>query len=239
MLNIAVCDDEEQIRAGLAEKIEACLTQKGEPHQIDQFACADGLLDSKRQFDLVFLDIKMEGTNGMEAAKRLREQGSGSFLIFVTALCEYIPDAFEVGASSYLLKPVDDGQLARVLSRVLEERAAQRTDVITVKKGTWCTTVKLEDIYYCESIKRKIYLHRREGVLDYYCKLEELEQVLDGRFFKPHRSYLVNLQHVRGYGGGLAELDNGEQVPISRLRQQEFSQAMLLWMREENRHRLV
>ena len=95
--------------------------------------------------------------------------------------------------------------------------------------------VPLDEIAYCEVLGRKVYLHKRDGsVTDYYDRLEDLERRLDGRFFKCHRSYLVNLDYVRGRRTGQAVLVRGEAVPVSRLRERELTQALLRYLKETN-----
>lgn len=71
---------------------------------------------------------------------------------------------------------------------------------------------------YCEVQGRKLYLHKRDGtVVDYYARLEELEHRVDGRFFKCHRSYLVNLDYVRGFRAGRAALPGGRPCRAGNL----------------------
>ena len=80
---------------------------------------------------------------------------------------------------------------------------------------------------------RIIYLHLKDTTtLDYYDKIENLERKLDNRFFKCHRSYLINLQYLKSYKTGQAYLVNGETIPVSRLRGEEFSQIVLQYMKE-------
>ena len=96
-----------------------------------------------------------------------------------------------------------------------------------------CEVVLLSDIVYCEVLGRKVYLHKPDGaVSDYYGRLEDLEWRVDGRFFKCHRSYLVNLDYVRGCRDGQVLLPQGERIPASRLRERELTQALLRHMKE-------
>ncbi len=98
--------------------------------------------------------------------------------------------------------------------------------------------IPLEQLVYCEVQGRRLYLHRLDGsVLDCPGRMKELEGQLDGRFFKCHRSYLVNLDHLQGFGGGLARLPGGGQVPVSRLREQELATALLRRMRQREEAR--
>ncbi len=127
------------------------------------------------------------------------------------------------------------GHLADYMKEnLITDSLAQRTaEDIVIQRGTGCEVVLLSDIVYCEVLGRKIYLHKHDGtVSDYYDKLEDLEQRVDGRFFKCHRSFLVNLDYVRGCQDGQVLLDQGECIPASRLRERELTQALLRHMKE-------
>lgn len=231
MTSIAICDDERYMLSLLEGKISAYMDKNKIDYKIWKFERAEELLACPQTFDLVFLDIQMGQVNGMEAAKKLREKGNNCFLVFVSVLQEYALAAFEVEAANYLLKPVDDAKLSRTLDRIFQRIEIDEKQYLTVQQGHVLKIVKLSDILYCEVVKRKIHIHTKYGIIDYYCKMEDLEKVLPEPFFKCHRSYLVNLQYVCKYQAGYAGLENGESVPVSRLRQQDFSLAMLSYMR--------
>ena len=90
----------------------------------------------------------------------------------------------------------------------------------------------LSETVYCEVQGRKIYIHKNNGeVIDYYDRMENLKCRVDGRFFQCHRSYLVNLDCVRGCEAGQVLLPQGERIPVSRLRERELTQALLMHMK--------
>ena len=104
---------------------------------------------------------------------------------------------------------------------------------IMIQRGNSWEVVLLSQIVYCEVQGRKLYIHRNDGtVLDYYDRLEAFEHRVDGRFFRCHRSYLVNLAYVRGCRDGQVLLFQGEAIPVSRLREQELTQTLLRYMKE-------
>lgn len=93
----------------------------------------------------------------------------------------------------------------------------------------------LSQIVYCEVIGRKIYIHLAEGkTVSYYERMESIERRLNGRFFRCHRSYLVNLDYVCGCKGGRVRLPQGEEIPVSRLRERELMQTLLYHMKGRN-----
>lgn len=102
-------------------------------------------------YDIFFLDIQMSEQDGLKLAKQLRKTGGRGVIIFITALAEYVYDSFEVEA----FKKFDENENGSLLIQTMN----------------WCKSVKLDDIYYCEVINRKTYLHTKNGVIEYYCLL--------------------------------------------------------------------
>ncbi len=197
------------------------------------FSNGRSLLESDCDFDLIFLDIQMEQPDGMETAKMLRQREKHSLLVFVTVLKECVFDAFEVEAYDYLVKPLDGDHFRRTMDRAIKAVEQRTTKSIIVRRGTSCEVVPLDQIVYCEVQGRKIYIHQSNGkIIGHYEKLGDFERRVDGRFFRCHRSYLVNLECVRGSHAGQVTLSSGEQIPVSRLREQELTQALLRHMKE-------
>ena len=234
MIKFAICDDEplmaQELAGHLADYMKENLITA---YSVSSFSDGRALLDAIDRFDVIFLDIQMEQPDGMETAKLLRRRGDHSLLVFVTVLKELVFDAFQVEAYDYLLKPLDRARFKQTMERVLRSLDRKTAEDIVIQRGTGCEVVLLSDIVYCEVLGRKIYLHKHDGtVSDYYDKLEDLERRVDGRFFKCHRSFLVNLDYVRGCQDGQVLLDQGECIPASRLRERELTQALLRHMKE-------
>ncbi|WP_300607887.1 LytTR family DNA-binding domain-containing protein [uncultured Oscillibacter sp.] len=234
MIKFAICDDEplmaQELAGHLADYMKENLITA---YSVSSFSDGRALLDAIDRFDVIFLDIQMEQPDGMETAKLLRRRGDHSLLVFVTVLKELVFDAFQVEAYDYLLKPLDRARFKQTMDRVLRSLDRKTAEDIVIQRGTGCEVVLLSDIVYCEVLGRKIYLHKHDGtVSDYYDKLEDLERRVDGRFFKCHRSFLVNLDYVRGCQDGQVLLAQGERIPASRLRERELTQALLRYMKE-------
>ena len=236
MIKLAICDDEPLMARELAGHLAGYMKEKSiTDYSVNSFSSGRTLLESSGSFDVIFLDIQMEPPDGMETAKLLRQQGDHSLLVFVTVLKELVFDAFQVEAYDYLLKPINSAHFRRTMDRVLRALEQRTAKDIVIQRGTGCEVVLLSELVYCEVLGRKIYLHKQDGtVSDYYDKLEDLERRVDGRFFKCHRSYLVNLDYVRGCQDGQVVLSQGERIPASRLRERELTQTLLRYMKGRN-----
>ena len=237
MIKTAICDDEANIRVWLSSLIRAqpCACE------IVEYASAKACLADHRDIDLLFLDIELapDRPDGMALAKKLRERTSGTLpvIIFVTGYERYVFDAFDVGAFHYLLKPVDAEKFARVFARAVEQIEAERKNprrgrVLTLQSANAGRTIPLDSILHIESSNHKVVLHLRDGEFACYAKIRDLELELQGRFFRIHKGYLVNLSYVDGYGKTEVTLTNGERLLLSKYKYQDFVKAYLRFLKE-------
>lgn len=230
MICIGICDDEKYMRCELEQKITCYGKKHGHSFQIVPFVSAEELLESKKKLDLIFLDIRLDGMDGMAAARRLKKKRAGCRIVFLTVLKDYVFDAFEVEAVNYLVKPVPDEKLFRTMDRVIGQITETKGQYFVICSGHTYRRIPLHKIYYIEVIKRKIYIHCDREVVEYYDSISNVEQKLPEYFFRCHRSFLVNLQQIRQFCDGNLMMENGEIVPVSRLRQKEFAGAALKYM---------
>lgn len=236
-MNIIICDDEKSIRTALQQKTARFFAEKNMPCEI--LSCSSGeevlsLTEKGTVIDLLFLDIQMPGRNGMEIARTLRRQHKDILIIFVTALSEYVYEAFDVDALHYLVKPFNDEKLYQVLDKVLRQHEKQAPPgAILVKRGGVSTRVLLSDIIYAEVFNRKVMLHTTNGDIEYYGKLADLSEQAGADFYRTHRAYLVNLKYVEKYDAATVWLEQG----MALLSKKQFSGFVQQYMQYINRQR--
>lgn len=237
MIHIGICDDEVYMLDLLEDQITDFFHEAHVAAAVHRFASGTALLETRQKLDLLFLDIQMNGPDGLTAAKTLRSQGFDGFLIYVTVLQDYVFDAFETQPFDYLVKPLKGERFTRTMTRLLSSlRSSREAHLLIHGKEDW-HLLPFGEIVYCEIINRKVFLHLKDGtVIDYYEKLSELEKKLDQRFFRCHRSYLVNLQCLKSFGSHSACLTSGDTIPVSRLRSQALSDAVIRHMQERRAH---
>ena len=232
MIHIAICDDEKRMSDHIRAMASDFFRKKNREIQLRTFLSGEELLNYDGQIDILFLDIQMNGMDGLETARKLRAGKFRGFLIFITVLKEMVFQSFEVQAYDYLVKPVDEKQFRKTMERLYASMQNTSEDSLLVQQGYERRIVPKDEIVFCEVIDRKIYLNLASGeVVDYYERIENLETKLGSHFFRCHRSYLINLKHLKGYKNGTAYLDNGKEVPVSRLRSREFSGVVLQYMK--------
>lgn len=232
MLWIAVCDDEIMECNRIAKKIGEMLAEMKVPCTVKQFYSGRELLQSSDSFDLIFLDIIMGEMDGMRTAQLVRQRAYDKILVFISSSREYVFDAYEVEAFQYLLKPVEEEKLRRVLQKAVLRTEDRSREFIVINRERQKKKLFLDDIFYFEIRGRLIDVHGTGGIFSYYGQIGVLEKDLDGKgFFRCHKSYLVNLKYVDVYNRQEIVLDNGERIVIAKRRYEEFCQEILKYMR--------
>lgn len=234
MVWIAVCDDAVRECSKIAETIRGILEEMNVPCTIRQFYGGQELLRSSESFDMIFLDIIMEGLDGMRTARIIRKKAYDRPLVFLSASREYVFDAYDVEAFQYLLKPIDEEKLKRVLQRAVGRMEEKSQEFIVVSRDRQKKKLLLDDIFYFEIRGRVVEAHRTDGVFCFYEQIGLLERELQGKgFFRCHKSYLVNLTYVDGYNRQELIMDNGERIAIAKRRYEAFCGEFLTYMRKK------
>lgn len=230
-MNIAVVDDEETIR----QQIYSFIKKSKPDFRVGSFATGEEMLAAGKYFDIIFLDIQMEGMGGIEAARILRRQDEDAILIFITGIKEYVFEAFDVSAFHYLVKPIEEKKFMEVLGRAVAEvgkRKGQREQQIFIRTKNQGYTLRLDSILYIESRAKKVEIHitDTEEVIEAYATMDELEGQLGGSFYRCHRGYLVNMAHIVRYDNDSILLSGGEKVYLTRKKHGEFVKAYMWYL---------
>jgi len=189
------------------------------------------------QIDILFLDIFMDGADGMETAAQIRSLkeergeslwGSLPLTIFVTGYPEYMAKAFSVHAFWYLVKPIDEREFENVFAqavreyRYLSKKRKPESRKILVRDGGVTRNIPIDDIYYIESSNRKVILYLQQEKIEYYDKISQLESQLKPDFFRIHKGYLVNMKYVERYDRTEVRMKNGDSLLISKYKYHNF-----------------
>lgn len=234
MLWIAVCDDVVMECSKIAAKIRGVLEEMEVSCTIRQFYSGRELLQSSESFDIIFLDIIMGDLDGMKTAQLIREKAYDKLLVFISASRDYVFDAYDVEAFQYLLKPIEEKKLKKVLQKAVRKTVERSQAFLIVSRDRQKKKIFLDDIYYFEIRGRMIDVHGTGGIFSYYEQIGLLERELQGKgFFRCHKSYLVNLKYVGVYNRQELVLDNGERIAIARRRYEDFCREILKYMRDK------
>ena len=217
-MNIAICEDEEIYQQMLLEKLKKYQEKFHGKLKIEWFKSGEELLEiyrySSHRFDVLFLDIKLEGLSGMEVAKKIRKMDQQVELVFLTSLMEYAIEGYQVNALRYLLKPIQQAQLNDLLNLIITKR---KEEVLTISTKFGQKKIVLKEIAYIESKQRKLYFHCNQEVDKMYGKIGEFAITLaNNNFVRPHQSYLVQLEFVKELKKDHLILEDGSLIPVSK-----------------------
>lgn len=228
--SILIADDEPLARERLRRLVDALPGYR----VCGEAADGDAALKQVAQLepDILLLDIRMPGMDGMEAAARLDQLANPPALIFCTAYDHYAIQAFGVQAMAYLLKPVRKEALAEALNRIgrvnrvqlqaLTDQADQDDEQLAVRTYRGTELIDLSNILYCEADQKYVTLHhtRGETVCDY--TLKELESTYPHHLLRTHRHTLVGVRFIQALtrspeGQNMIVLRDGRgELPVSR-----------------------
>ena len=198
---------------------------------VSLFESAEELLFnySPGKFDVLLLDIQMNGENGISLARKIRCCNDDAAIIFITAVSDYVFEGYDVGAVQYLMKPVNESKLFDCLDKVKNTAKDSARLVFETDEGT--EAISADDILYLEAISRKTKMFLMDKTVMINLNFKNAEESLPKGFFKCHRSYIVNLLRVSSIKKYESVMDNGVSVPISRRVYNEFNQAFIAFYR--------
>lgn len=227
-LRLGICDDETQDLSQILEMVkrydEDC------QFQITTFLHAKDLLHAAKtsSFDITILDIEMEPPTGFDVAKELIAMPNPPIVIFATKSNAYALKGYGV-AIRYLQKPVAQGDFFEAMDAAIADATAHR---LTFQIDTSLISVHLRDIQYIEAFGHYTVVHTAEKAYRFRSTLKEvMSRLPKGYFASPHKSYVVNLEHIRSATASEIMLDCGAVIPIGRKRMQEFNDALYRFLR--------
>ena len=227
-MKIAIVDDNRQEVEILKKYIQGWSDQNGMQTSVILFESGEAFTaeDDKNRFDIVFMDIIMDGQNGIETARALRRSSIDTLLVFITSSSEFMAQAFPCHAFDYVVKPYTKERIIQVLD---EARAAlrKRGDVIDISGNKFLFDEILyiySDLNYCD-------IYTKSSLRKVRISFNELSQVLLSypSFFIAGRGVIVNFENISHISEQECVTVSGDRVPVSRRRIRETKQAFYDW----------
>lgn len=231
-MHIAVCDDNQVEMRRICTLLDDFSKVWNCSITYEAFYNGTELIESlkMKQFDLLLLDIMMPGITGIETAKEIRFSDQDIPIVFLTSSREFAVESYRVGATDYIMKPIQKEELWPTIHKLLSTLTHKDT-YLTVKSGRSIIKLPYSHIVCIEVINRTIQFLLSNGeVKEVYGYLTDYEEDLlsDINFFKPHRSYLVNLRYVISLDKNGFITTMGKMVPVAR---DSYSRAKSVYMK--------
>lgn len=214
-LQVAVCEDQAAERETLLSILAECAVA----NVPTVFASGEDLLAAYRpgRFDLLLMDIYMDGMTGIQAVERVRQVDESIPVAFLTTSTDHAMESYRLSALMYLEKPVRREKIQEMLELARMKR--DNGPALVVSRNGAAEKLPLADLLYLEQQGHMVYIHLRNGQTTVYDKLSALLPQLEGpSFFQSHKSYCVHLAHVARINTDLRcfVMANGKNIPIRR-----------------------
>ncbi len=234
-IKVAVCDDKEGIAEVICSTVKSSFAKRKVVADVELFTSTAALKTRMEDviFDLLFLDISMPDTDGIQFGKSLRESNDKTDIVFVSNREDRVFDALKVRPFGFVRKSNFLGDLADVINRYQQDIAERNDYTITVQSKSGIVNVRAEEIIYFEGAGKFQLMHvvGKDTPLPVYRSLEKLEEELTpGGFIRIHKGMLVNYRYISRILVGRVELTDGKELPLSRRKATEIKQQYIRWL---------
>ncbi len=228
MINIAICDDDLITLHNTKDLIEE---YKIKEFNIKTYSSGEELLKSKREFDIIFLDIDMGGINGIETAKRIRVYDKQVKIIYVTNYTDYTSMAFSVHAFGYLVKPLRLEEVHHQLNEALSYMKEDKEELVEFITNEGLVRINLNKIYYFEYQSRKVLMKTNDKIYILKEKISDISSRMRSYGFEmPHKSFVVNLYNVKSIKGYDIFMMDESVIPLSQKKSTEFRKTLNIYL---------
>lgn len=216
MVKISICDDEIKILIEIKEMLEK-LYEEIEITIYQDYK--ELLLDVEKEeyeIDLLILDIQM-GENGIDISKKIVKNKLDVLLIFMSGYAQFYEDIFQVQPIYFLKKPISEERVKKAVDKAIE-LINNRKRIFSFESNGMLMKFESHDIYYIESLGRKLYFYGKQKNAPVYLKLSYLEERVPNNFVRIHQSYIINIDYLKKFSQKGAILKTGEVIPVSQKR---------------------
>lgn len=220
LYSLAVCEDDKTIRETVCSFLNEILEEACISHEILSFSSVEEvesfLSVNRKSIHLLILDIETGGKTGVQLAQELRDRDDERSILFISGYEKYLPVGYEVRPVQFLLKPINWEKLKKAV--MTDWKLHHRKKMLVLEKGQQVVKLPYRTILYAETLgNHRVKIWLENGSEEFQSGLLELEKLLPAdRFVRCHKSYLVNLDHVKRKDKTSFILDDECHVPIGR-----------------------
>ncbi len=230
-MKILICDDEIQYLDDLRTHVLEYMKNRFIEPEITAVTNPSQIMDGNTSYDLAFLDIQMEGIDGITLAKELKKRNSKTALFFITNYDEYQDDAMDLQAFRYFSKPFNVSRLYLGLDKAMEYIDGAYVDIFLHGDNAQ-QRILIDDILYITRANRKNFIKTKYQYIPIREGFDEVcEKMPPLFFFQVHKSFFVNLHYVTQYSYTELYLTDGTRIPIATRKQALFHKYWFEYLR--------
>ena len=213
-MKIAICDDEQVIRDEIAGMLNEYFLSNNMSCTIDKFATGESYVQVHSDYDLVFMDYQLTDGNGIDFARRVREENESIFIVFSTSFQEHVFESFSLDTFRYLVKPISKDAVFQAMDAFVKLYQTNRKIIIVSLDKSFY--VNADEVMYIEADKKYTTVRTTSGAHRSYYGISKYEaDINNSHFFRTHRSYIVNMKYISEIERKMITLTNGEKIVIS------------------------
>ena len=238
-VKVAICDDEVEGCANLEEMLVKAFEATGRECETEIFYTGEAFCEKfePKKYEIVFLDIEFSGMDGIEIGRFIRNKREDEYtqIVYISGKTQYAMELFQFHPLDFLEKPINLENIERLLGTYQKiEKQDDKIFQYCVKKSVY--KIKLSEICYFESDKRKIRIHTPTENIEFYGKMDSVvKQVKNDRFIRIHQSYLVNYAYVKKIVRDSVEMLDGIILTISQNKYKEAMDQVMKIVEEESK----
>lgn len=223
MMRIAILEDDPSDMAQLLECLRRYEEEQKETFSVKSFFTPVDFLNTYGSgYDLIFMDIELPLTNGMEVARQLREIDSVVTLVFITNMEQYAVNGYEVEAIDFVVKPINYFRFSSMMRKAMRQIGRRAEKEVLIQSAGSITRLRASQIFYVEIRDHLLIYHTDQGKFESWGKMTDAEADLSPHgFIRCSSSHLVNLRHVMSVEGNDVNVA-GTKLPISQRKRKSF-----------------
>lgn len=220
MIVVGICDGEQTVRSLLASFVARYRSETSMEIQLLSYSTGEKLLKNYLlDIDLIFLEIPLRKVSGLKIAEHIKQYDKQVRIVFLTTVLSYVLEAYDVGASNYLLKPLSYEKFCKELNRVLEQKLNKEGCHFLEQNKQGLYKIYFHDVRYIETSGKSTLIHTQNSDIPSNRQMKQFEQLfIDTPLIRCHAGYIVNLRYFQKLEDSTLILTDGTRIPVSRNR---------------------
>lgn len=240
ILKVALLDDDKSALPLICGSIESYFKREEIPVVIDSYDRYQDLYDAckkdNKKYNILFLDIEMPDISGIQVGKQIKDDYPSCEIIFLSNREDKVFDSLLVHPFGFIRKRSFFEDIDKVLHSYFQKKEEKKPEAsITTEIDGNITSISVSDIVYIESQKRYQYIHLIDGnSIEAILTLNKFyDELKDKNFAFCHKSYLINISHIKTIEQDTILMTNGDRVYLSRRKQKEIKELFLKYLQSK------